>query len=161
MGFLSTLTDKFQEELDRHRNRPFLRATMAACALVAAADGEVSLAERVRLDQILETLEKLRVFDPHEGVDLFNEFSDTILSNSRVGHERAVEALLAGVGDDPEARRMLIRICLAVSEANGEKKLVDQIEIVTLCSRLDIDPESVGLYTPDSLVAQMESPDKG
>ena len=79
MGFLATLTDKFQEQMERHRNRPFLRAVMAACALVAAADGKVSLAERVRVDQILDTLEELRIFDPHEGVDLFNEFTDAII----------------------------------------------------------------------------------
>ncbi len=156
MGFLSILTDRFQEQLERQRNRAFLRATMASCALVAAADGRVSLGERVRVDQVLETLERLRVFDPHEGVDLFNEFSDGILANPKSGHEAAVEALLAGVGDDPEAAPLLIRVCLAVSEMSGDdSRLIDEIEIVSLCSRLGVDPRSVGLYSDDSVVAKI------
>ncbi|GAB6054109.1 tellurite resistance TerB family protein [Magnetospira thiophila] len=152
MGFLSVLTDRFQEELSRQRNLPFLRATMAACALVAADDGVVSLGERVRVDQILETLEALRVFDPHEGVDLFNAFVDGILASPRVGHAAALRVVLDFVEDNPEVAHLLIRVCLAVSEANGEKTLIDQIEIVSLCSRLGIDPQTVGLYTPGSVI---------
>ena len=36
-GVISTLTEKFQEHLERQRNRPFLEGVMAACALVATA----------------------------------------------------------------------------------------------------------------------------
>ncbi|CCQ74696.1 tellurite resistance TerB family protein [Magnetospira sp. QH-2] len=154
MGFLSVLTERFQAELERQRNRPFLRASMAACALVAAADGEVSLGERVRVDQILETLESLRVFDPHEGVDLFNGFSDAILQHPKEGHASALQLVLDFVEGEPTTAHLLIRVCLAVSEANGEKNLADQIEIVSLCSQMGIDPETVGLYTPDSLVEE-------
>ncbi len=156
MGFLSTLTDSFREQLERRRNRPFLRATMAACALVAAADGRVSLGERVRVDQVLDTLERLRVFDPHEGVDLFNDLTDAILANPKDGHRAAIDALLAGVGGDSEAAELLIRVCLAVSEMSGDdSRLVDEIEIVSLCSRLGVDPRTVGLYSDDSMMARM------
>ncbi len=146
MGFIGTLTEHYREQMERNRNRPFLRATMAACALVAIADGVVSLGERVRVDQILETLDKLKVFDPHEGVDLFNEFTDGILESPARGRAVALKAL-EPVAGDPETAALMIRICLAVSEANGEKSLVDQIEIVTLCSLLGVEPKDCGLYT--------------
>ena len=45
-GFLSTLMGVFREQLERNRNRPFLRATMAASALVAMAEGRVTFPER-------------------------------------------------------------------------------------------------------------------
>lgn len=154
-GFLATLTERFGDALERRRNRPFLCASMAACALVATADGKVTFVERVRVDQILQTLEALRVFDPHEGVDLFNEFVDAILASPRDGHERALAAI-AEVSHEAEAAELLIRMCCAVSEAKGaEKALVDQIEIVSLCSRLGVEPTSCGLYAerpPDELL---------
>ncbi|MEK9723008.1 MAG: hypothetical protein VW405_05925 [Rhodospirillaceae bacterium] len=78
-GFLQGLIDNYQAHLDRARNRPFLEGAMAACAMVATVDGEVSFAERVRVDQILGTLERLQGFD--EGIDIFNEFTDAILKN--------------------------------------------------------------------------------
>lgn len=147
-GFLHNLIENYQDHLERQRNRPFLRATMAACALVASADGEVSFGERVRVDQILATLDKLQVFDPHVGIDLFNEFTDAILENPKQGHEDAWCALEEGA-PDTETRKLLIRICLAVCEANGDMPLVDQIEIVSLCNRLGLDAERLGLYVDD------------
>lgn len=150
MSFLGTLINNFQEGLERNRNRPFLTSAMAACALVATADGRVSLVERVRVDQILETIEALKIFDPHEAVDLFNEFADAILEHPQRGHDKAVAALADGAVDD-ESKSLIIRICCAISEVkHGEGEDVmfaaDQIEIVSLCSRLGVDPKSCDLY---------------
>ena len=60
---------------------------------------------------------------------------------------------------DSERAELLVRICLAVAEVGGEKKLVDQIEIVILCSLLGIEPRYAGLYTADGsgLLDQPES----
>lgn len=148
-GFLRGLLDHYQEEMERQKNRPFLRATMAACALVATADGHVTFSERVRIDQILETLDKLKVFDPHEGVEIFNDFMDEIIQNPKVGHEKAYKAV-EEVATDQDTSALLLRICLAVSEADGEMSMTDQIEIVSLCSRLGIDPGHCGLYVDKS-----------
>ena len=150
MSFLATLINNFQEGLERNRNRPFLRATMAACALVATADGRVSIGERVRVDQILETLEALKVFDPHEAVDLFNEFCDAILETPQVGHDQALVALADAAVDD-ETKALIIRICCAIIEVkhpDGDVATMtaDHIEIVSLCSRLGVDPATCDLY---------------
>lgn len=147
-GFLSSLITDFQVQMERHRNRPFLRGAMGACALVASADGAVSFSERVRIDQIVETLEALKVFDPHEAVDLFNEFTDAILEDPKSGRAKALEAIQS-VADNPETAQLLIRICIAVSEAKSERLLVDQIEIVMLCGVLGVDSKEFGLYADE------------
>ena len=148
-GLLRTLLTDYQKELERHRNRPFLRATMAACALVATADGEVTFGERIRVDQILETLEALKVFDPHEGVNLFNEFTENTLADPKQGRDDAIRAVQAVAGK-PDTADLLIRICLAISAAEGERSLVTQIEIVMLCDLLEVDPKDRGLYIDES-----------
>ena len=116
--------------------------------MVASAYGDVTFAQRMRLDNILETLDKLKIFDPHEGIDLFNDFIDEIFENPTKGHAKAWDAMVMGA-PSRQVRELLIRICLAISEANEEKSLADQIEIVTLCNRLGIDPENCGLYVDD------------
>ncbi len=118
---------------------------MAACALVASTDGEVSFAEEVRVDQILQTLDQLSIFDPHEGVDLFKDYTDAIFVNPEIGHDAAM-AKVAEIARDPEHGKLLIRVCLAISEADGEISLADQIEIVSICSRFGINPSDCGLY---------------
>jgi len=142
---IASLGDLLHGRFERQRNRPFLEGVMAACALVATTDGDVSFGEQVRVDQILQTLDQLKVFDPHEGVEIFREFTEAILAHPRDGHEKALEAV-AKVSEDLEAGALLLRICLAVSEADGDVSLADQIEIVSLCSRFGIDPADCGLY---------------
>lgn len=144
-GFLHSLLEDYHAVMERHRNRRFLNAAMAACALAACAGGEVSFSQRIRVDQILDTLERLKVFDPHEGVDLFNEYSSAILASPRNGQELAQTAVRAFT-EDPETAGLLVRICLAVAEASGDPSLSQEIQIVMLCSLLGITPQRVGLY---------------
>ncbi len=154
-SFLHNLTHNYREQMERHKNRPFLKGCMAACALVATADGNVSFSQRVRVDQLLQTLEALKFFDPHEGIDLFNEFTDAILSTPKAGHGKALQAVFETVKDRQASAELLIRLCLAVSEANGETSISDQIEIVSLCSLLDVKSKKCGFYTdysPEELI---------
>jgi len=144
-GVFASLTEMFQERLERQQNRPFLEGVMAACAMVATSDGKVSFAENVRVDQILQTLDRLKIFDPHEGVDIFRKFCDSILENPAAGHAEALEAV-AKVSAHPEEGALLLRVCVAISEADGEASLADQIEIVSMCSRFGIEPAECGLY---------------
>ena len=146
-GFLSNLLSLYRQEMERHRNRPFLRAVMGACATVAMADGSVDFRERMRLDQVIVTLEALKIYDPHEGVNLFNDFVEAIKANPKEGREQALEAMRAEAGEASEKATLLIRICLAVSEVEGKIPLTEQIEIVGLCSQLGVQPDNVGLYT--------------
>ena len=144
-GLLSSLLRDYQTQLKRHRNRPFLEATMAACALVASADGEVSFGERIRVDQILAALESLEVYDANEAIDLFNEFAEKIFRSPREGHEHAVRAVKTAA-EDKEKAELLVRIFLAICESGESPSLVKQIEVVMLCGILNIDPSNCGLY---------------
>ncbi|MDX1514660.1 MAG: TerB family tellurite resistance protein [Gammaproteobacteria bacterium] len=158
-GFLDSLLNDYRTQMERHRNRPFLKASMAACALAAVADGAPTLSERIRVDQILETLEALKIFDPHEGVELFNEYSRAILESPKEGREYALADVRNAAGD-PETANLMVRMCLAVAEAKGEKSLVDQIEIVMLCSILGVEPKQAGLYTDRTPEDILEDPGK-
>jgi tellurite resistance protein TerB len=154
-GFLASLLDDYELEIERHRNRPFLKASMAACALAAVADGAPTLSERIRVDQILETLEELKIFDPHEGVDLFNEFSTALLESPVEGHKKALDAVRA-VSANPDAGALLVRMCLAVADAKGQKCRTDEVEIEAVCNALRLDPGELGVYRNDSVEARVE-----
>lgn len=144
-GFLRSLLEDYQVQMERHRNRPFLEAAMAACALAACAGGEVTFSQRIRVDQILDTLERLKVFDPHEGVEIFNDFTRGIFRSPREG-QRAAEHALEPYIRDPEAAALLVRICLAVAEAGGDKSLSQHIQVVMLCGLLGVEPGPLGFY---------------
>jgi tellurite resistance protein len=142
---LSNLSQICRAQLQRHRNRSFLRATMAACALVAMASGAVSFRQRVRIDRVMETLDALNVFDPHEGVDLFNEFAGMLGTDQEAGRIRVLDVVAREVSQHPEKARLLARICLAVSEQEGAVPQAEQREIAALCGYVGLDPGDCGL----------------
>ena len=151
-GMLEGLRHLFRSRSGKEQDRPFLEAAMAACALVSTSEGQVSFADRVRVDQIMETLARLKVFDPHEGVDIFNRYADHILAEPRAGRAAALEQIRA-VAQDPETAEILIRLCLAVSLSDGVTSLVEHIEIVSLCGLIGVDPAKIGLDTERLLAA--------
>ncbi len=134
--------DRFRKELHRHRQRPFLEAMAAACALVATADGEVSFSERARLDAVVESLSELQLFDPHEVVNAFDEHVATLAADEDGGHNEMLKTITAGTGNEGAAD-LLLRISVAMSLADGrdspdEHRIIDQIG-----AALGLAPETV------------------
>ncbi len=134
-----TLRAGLKEQLERRRQRPFLDAAMASCALVAIADGVVTLSERSRVDDILERLDELRFFDVHEAINLFNDYVDGIEADNKAGRKKALDAVAKMKGERAEAR-LLIRICLAVSFADEAFPDSEREEVETICRLLNFDP---------------------
>lgn len=115
---LENLRLAVSERVARHRARPFLEACMASCALVAIADGAVSLAERGRVDQILEAIDRLRLFDVHDSVDLFNAYVDGVARDETAGRRRALAAIEEMRHEAGDAV-LVVKIAIAVSRADG------------------------------------------
>lgn len=122
--------ERFRLELQRYKRRPFLEAVAAACALVATADGEVSFSERARLDAVIESLSQLRLFDPHEVVNAFDENVKN-LAEVEEGVASLLKVIAAGTTDEGAAD-LLLRISVAMSladdiESPDERGLIDDI----------------------------------
>ena len=114
--------DRRAEDLFRQAewacNRPFLGAAMAAAALVACADGSLTLAKRKTMATILKSMEARGAVDPAAASNLFNSFVNGIRSQPELGRSVALRAVAAVSGDTEGAQRLL-RICRAVSDAQG------------------------------------------
>ena len=136
-GLLGRLKETVQLRADRHRNRPFLEATMATSALVAFSDGSVSFSERYRVDQILEHLDQLRAFDPHEAVDLFNDYVEALRERPEEARAQALAAIVP-FAEDPDAARLIVRIGAAISQADGVFTESERTQIEEICATLGL-----------------------
>ena len=91
---------------------------MAAAALVATADGAVSLGHRHRLDEVLANVPALRAFDVHLAGDLFRDFAERIQAQPEIGRKLALKAV-AGLKGQGEEARLLVRIACTLAQADG------------------------------------------
>ncbi len=128
---LSNITDLLNIQIVQHRNKPFLKAAMAACALVAIANGKVSLYQRMKIDQIMETHERLTMFDPHDGMDLFNEYSERLQKDTELTRQHLCETIKAVI-DCEETANCLIQLSQTLLQ-NNNLASKEQMVINSLC----------------------------
>lgn len=132
-----TARETLRNSLSRIRNRQFLDATMAATALVATADGEVTFSELSALDTVLETVQDLQIYDPHIAVDIYRDFADAIAENADAGRRSAMAAV-GKIGRDHEAAELVIRVAVAISKADGELSPLEARAISDICATLGV-----------------------
>ena len=141
---LEGLRAGLNKRLDQRRNRSFLEAIMAACALVAMADDELSFSESQKIDEVLEGLMRLRVFDVHEATDLFKDYVDLVEAGPASAQADLLRTV-AKISDDEKAARLLVQVCIAVSRADGSVVSKETHQIAEICQVLRLQPSQFGL----------------
>lgn len=133
-----------QDSVTRFKNKDFLDAVVAGCALVAAADGEIEASEKQKMVGFIERSNELKVFDIKDAIKRFNGFTDSFDFDFVIGKGEAMKAI-GKLKSNDEAARMLIRVCCAIGMADGdfdddEKKMVKEI-----CIELHLNPSDFNL----------------
>ena len=130
------------DELHRFRNRHFLEAAMAASALLALADEEVLISERLALDYVLENVGELKIFDVHKAVDMFRDHVEAIQRDNVAGRERVSKALARFSGDE-HAAHVLINACVFIAKADGDFSEQEKQVVTELCRVLRMDASKI------------------
>lgn len=120
-----------QESISRFKNKEFMDAVVAGCALVAASDGTIDSSEKQKMAGFIGRSEELRVFDMNQVINRFNHFVSGFEFDSLIGKGEALKAL-SKLKKDPEASKLLIRVCCAIGAADGnfdenEKQIVREM----------------------------------
>lgn len=147
---MSKLVDGAKRLIERHRervrDRQFLDAVMAATALVASADGEVSLAELLSRDDVLRRVDALQAFDPHLAVEIFREHVRAIEADRHGGTEQVLGSV-ALIGTEAAPAQLLLRVAVAIAKADADFSPEEQHVIARMCEtlgmeRLDLQAET-------------------
>ena len=140
--------ESMAEKLRRHRNKPFLEAMMAATALLALADEEIVLTERLALDFILENVNELKVFDVHQAVNLFQDWGKAIKEDFATAKKQVLKAVGKFSGDEEKAS-LLIRACILIAKADGDFNEKEQKVLDELCHVLCLESSAVCHFEPE------------
>ena len=138
----NNLTDMLSQGGEARRGQALTEASMAAGALVAMADGDVSFAERAVVDQGIDALAEREATEPHAAAAAFDEFVDGMRRNSSQGRGAALRAVQAfGVRPDAmDGPAIVLRIADAVARADGGVTADEADVIGEIAALLDAPP---------------------
>jgi tellurite resistance protein TerB len=133
-----------QDSVTRFKNKDFLEATVAGCALIAAADGNIDAKEKETMAGFIQRNDALKTFDMSETIAVFNKHADNFAFNAAIGKAEALKAV-GKVKSNEEAARTLIRVCCAIGMADGDFDDQEKAVVKEICKELGLNPTDFGL----------------
>ncbi|MBL1066889.1 tellurite resistance TerB family protein [Streptomyces sp. 7-21] len=122
----------------------FRDASMAICALVAAADGSVDAAERRRVAQLIATNEVLANFPPDDLTRRFEEHLATLTADFELGKVSVLQQV-AKAKKKPAEARAVIQIGIVIGGADGHFDDTEKAVVREACFALGLPPAEFDL----------------
>ncbi|MGC5326398.1 tellurite resistance TerB family protein [Brevibacillus sp. SYSU BS000544] len=131
----STLLDAVK----KFKNKNFMEAIVAGCALVAAADGQISSEEKQKMSGYIGRSEELKVFDMNEVITSFNKFVGNFEFDHGVGKAEALK-VIGKFKDNSEVARVIVSVCCAIGAADGDFDSKEKEVVRDICRTLNLNP---------------------
>ncbi|WP_159565409.1 tellurite resistance TerB family protein [Budvicia diplopodorum] len=136
--------DTLNKEIGKFKNRTFMEATVAGCALVAAADGNVSGEEKQKMAAFIKNSEELKVFDMPDVIAFFNKTISSFEFDHSIGEAEALKTV-GKLRSNVDAARLMIRVCIAIGASDGNFDESEQKVVRQMAKELNLDPSDFGL----------------
>ena len=140
----STMQTQLVAKKNDLKSGAFRDASMAMCALVAAADGTIDPSERQRVAQLIATNEVLQNFD---AMDLQRRFDDNLnkLTADFAFGKVSVLQEIAKAKKKPAEARAVIQIGIVIGGADGDFDKTEQAVVREACFTLELPPHEFDL----------------
>lgn len=151
MGFLSKLKEGAQEmqsqlvsQVKQYKNKNFADATIAVCALVAAADGNIDAEERRKTAGFISSNDTLAVFEVSQLQKTFNEFCDKLTNDFDFGKIDLLQVISKLKKSQPQARAA-VQVGIIIGKADGNFDEDEKKVICDICLALGLDKSEFDL----------------
>ncbi|WP_030620240.1 tellurite resistance TerB family protein [Streptomyces sclerotialus] len=122
----------------------FRDASMAMCALVAAADGSIDPSERRRVAQLIMSNEVLQNFPADDLQRRFDGYLDKLIADFDFGKVSVMQEI-GKVKKKPTEARAVIQIGIVIGGADGDFDKTEQAVVRDVCFALEIPPAEFDL----------------
>lgn len=151
MGFWSDLkasineaTEALQTKMAQYKNANFADASMAMCAMVAAADGTIDSSERQKTFKAISSNKLLQVFEMRELKVQFDQHCEDLTDDFDFGKMNCLDAIRKVKGKEGQDRAV-IQIGVIIGGADGDFDADERAVVREACMTLGIDPTSFDL----------------
>lgn len=140
----STMQTQLVAKRNDLKSGAFRDASMAMCALVAAADGTVDPSERQRVAQLIGTNEVLQNFPADDLRRRFEENLDRLTADFAFGKVSVLQEV-AKAKKKPAEARAVIQIGIVIGGADGDFDKDEQAVVREACFTLGLAPHEFDL----------------
>jgi len=148
---LNWLKDKSNEartrltaEVSKFKNRTFMEATVAACALVAAADGTISSEEKQKMAGFIRNSDELKHFAMPDVIAFFEKVVGNFDFDADIGKAEALK-IIGRLRANEEQARVMVRVACAIGASDGNFDEGEKGVVRTVCKELGLDPAGFDL----------------
>lgn len=136
---VSDVNEGLQKNIGKFNNQKFADASMAMCALIAAADGSIDASERSKTAAFIASNESLQVFDIADLKSKFDFYCDKLTADFDFGHIEAIQAISKLKGKDDQARAC-IQLGIIIAGADGDFDADEKKALKDACLSVGISP---------------------
>ncbi|MGW0537345.1 tellurite resistance TerB family protein [Streptomyces sp. NPDC003032] len=141
VGVLKSQLASLKTEL---KSGAYRDASMAMCALVAAADGSVDPAERQHVETLILQNDVLQNFPPDQLRQRFNKHVDQLTVNFQQGKTQVMQEI-AKAAKKPMEAKAVVQTGFVVAGADGYIAPAEEQVLREACAALGVSPQEFGL----------------
>lgn len=140
----TTMQSQLNAKKNDLKSGAFRDASMAMCALVAAADGSIDAAERQRVAALIGTNEVLQNFPADDLQQRFNDYCQKLTADFDFGKVSIMQTI-GKVAKKPTEARAVIQIGIVIGGADGDFDKDERAVVREACFALQIAPDEFDL----------------
>ena len=151
MGFLDSLKnkgalagDQLKTRVGQFKTKDFAEASMATCALIAAADGSIDPEERQKTAAFIAGNDVLSVFNAGQLRESFDKWCSKLTSDYDFGKIEALQAV-GKLRSKPEQARAVVQVGIVIGGADGDFDPNEKRAVREVCQSAGIDPSEFGV----------------
>ena len=133
------MSEQLKTKSSQFKNKDFANGSMAMCALIAAADGNVDAAERSKVAALITSNDVLGIFPASELRERFDHYCDKLNSDFDFGKIEAIQAL-GKLKKKEDQARAVVQIGIIIGGADGSFDKSEQAAVKAACQALGIPP---------------------
>ncbi|ORT59381.1 tellurite resistance TerB family protein [Streptomyces sp. CB03238] len=140
----STMQTQLMAKKNDLKSGAFRDASMAMCALVAAADGTIDPSERRRVAQLIATNEVLQNFPADDLQRRFDDNLNRLTADFDFGKVSVLQEI-AKAKKKPAEARAVVQIGIVIGGADGDFDKTEQAVVREACYVLELPPHEFDL----------------
>lgn len=130
---------KLAAEASKFKNKSFMEAVVAGCAMVAAADGHVSSEEKQKMAGYIQNADELKHFNMAQVIASFDKVIGSFDFDAAIGKAEAMK-IIGRIRASEEQARMLVRVVCAIGAADGDFDADERRVAAEIATELGLNP---------------------